>query len=342
MLCPGFGPLHAEVVPDSLMLGHTPVLIRIPDGASSDLGVSILRPQKLRGISCPAHLSVDWSCALAGLPLTTPEACWDSWTGLAESYLLSQVTISPIMPSRSQSGPCSAARGGGGPLRFRRNTPSAPQVREGGLAASSRVLALRKTLTGLQRKLMYLTRGAANAEQARELLHLDRHYPDVSQLPAVRDQLLHAIQELRSARTRSWTQWCQGQWATSKGKVYRYVRQPSQVSATQLHHGTMVPPLTLQDRLDTAVRDWQSLWGRGRSSPVYPGPVLPPITGAEIRHTLSHMSTRKALGADHWAVDELRALPLPFLEGLASFLNLVEDQGYWPSPHTDHSRGAHS
>ena len=164
----------------------------------------------------------------------------------------------------------------------------------------------------------------------------------MSQLSAVRDQLFHAIQEIRSARTRSWTQWCQDQWATSKGKVYRYVRQPSQVSATQLHHGTLAPPLTLQDRLDTAVRDWQSLWGRGRSSPVYPGPALPPITGAETRHTLSHMSTRKALGAGHWAVDELRALPLPFLEGLASFLNLVEDQGYWPSPHTDHPRSAHS
>ena len=44
------------------------------------------------------------------------------------------------------------------------------------------------------------------------------------------------------------------------------------------------------------------------------------------------MSTRKALGAGHWAVEELRALPLPFLEGLASFLNMVEGQGCWPTP----------
>ena len=42
MACPGLGPMQAEGVPGSPMLGHTPALTRIPDGAHPDLGVSIL------------------------------------------------------------------------------------------------------------------------------------------------------------------------------------------------------------------------------------------------------------------------------------------------------------
>ena len=59
---------------------------------------------------------------------------------------------------------------------------------------------------------------------------------------------------------------------------------------------------------------------------------LPPVSVAGVRNTLQRMNPRKAMGADCWHFSELLALPAVFLRGLATFFNLVEQEGTWPNP----------
>ena len=137
-------------------------------GPTRTLACLFCDPKNFAGVTCPTTVTADWTHALDSLTAEEPEAYWQSWTGLAEAYLISQAARTQDTTPGSQSGTRLAAQGRGGPVRLRRNQPSAPQVRERGLAATSHVLALRKTLTGLRRKHMYYTKGVANPEQERE------------------------------------------------------------------------------------------------------------------------------------------------------------------------------
>ena len=52
----------------------------------------------------------------------------------------------------------------------------------------------------------------------------------------------------------------------------------------------------------------------------------------DIPHVLGKANPRKALGADHWHLHELKALPTVFLQGLANFYTRAEQPGAWPRP----------
>ena len=59
----------------------------------------------------------------------------------------------------------------------------------------------------------------------------------------------------------------------------------------------------------------------------------PPIDKQDIFEALAKMRAQSAIGADLWAVDELRALPDCALEALANVYNVLEQdaQGKWPT-----------
>ena len=57
---------------------------------------------------------------------------------------------------------------------------------------------------------------------------------------------------------------------------------------------------------------------------------LPALSASLLADTLSHASRHTAAGPDGWTMDELRALPLPLLDFLASFFSVVEATGAWP------------
>jgi hypothetical protein len=58
--------------------------------------------------------------------------------------------------------------------------------------------------------------------------------------------------------------------------------------------------------------------------------VLGDITGEELRAILAKKSAKGACGVDGWRMEELKALPVALLDGLACLLNLVENTGTWP------------
>ena len=59
---------------------------------------------------------------------------------------------------------------------------------------------------------------------------------------------------------------------------------------------------------------------------------LTPITGDEVRTALRAMKQGKAIGADGWRPHELAALPVPWTDRLATFMNQWESAGRWPEP----------
>ena len=118
--------------------------------------------------------------------------------------------------------------------------------------------------------------------------------------------------QLMARRTTKWREWCNTNWATQKGLIYRYVKQSGFSGALQqLHHGTQEPPPTLSQRMDLTERHWNRFWSQGEPyQPGYSTP-LPKITGEEVAAVVDHLNPKKALGADSWRPDELRKLPPP-------------------------------
>eukprot|EP00660_Eupelagonema_oceanica_P019296 gene19296-biopygen25481 len=58
---------------------------------------------------------------------------------------------------------------------------------------------------------------------------------------------------------------------------------------------------------------------------------IDPLSAADLRRTLNRMSPQQAAGMDGWRVAEVKALPDPILERLATTLNLIEETGTWPA-----------
>ena len=79
-------------------------------------------------------------------------------------------------------------------------------------------------------------------------------YPDLSHRDPLEAQLATALNELSSQRSQSWTQCCKEQWTRLPGCIFRYVKSyHASHSLQMLHHGQQCPPVTLTDRVDTAV-----------------------------------------------------------------------------------------
>eukprot|EP00662_Eupelagonemidae_sp_cell21_P057018 gene57018-biopygen114705 len=57
---------------------------------------------------------------------------------------------------------------------------------------------------------------------------------------------------------------------------------------------------------------------------------LDPLTAADLRRALGRMSSCSAGGLEGWRPAELKRLPLPLLELVATMLNCFEDTGEWP------------
>ena len=55
------------------------------------------------------------------------------------------------------------------------------------------------------------------------------------------------------------------------------------------------------------------------------------LDGERLRSTLSRMKSNTACGCDGWRMDELKRLPVPLLDRLASIFNAVEETGSWPA-----------
>ena len=79
-----------------------------------------------------------------------------------------------------------------------------------------------------------------------------------------------------------------------------------------------------------AEQAWNGFWSRGVHFTLHHAQTLPPITQAEVIQAVDHMNPKKALGADHWRIMELRALSPQMLQTLADFYNLVETSMKWP------------
>ena len=56
---------------------------------------------------------------------------------------------------------------------------------------------------------------------------------------------------------------------------------------------------------------------------------LPPLTGDVLAEVVQKKKST-AGGLDGWGWKELKALPLPWFDGLARILRLVEETGIWP------------
>ena len=54
------------------------------------------------------------------------------------------------------------------------------------------------------------------------------------------------------------------------------------------------------------------------------------LEGCHLWKTLRRMKSKSAAGCDGWRVDELKRLPVPLLDRLASLFNVIEDTGAWP------------
>ena len=76
----------------------------------------------------------------------------------------------------------------------------------------------------------------------------------------------------------------------------------------------------------TKLRQGGQPWTRSFNTP------LQPITGDEVRAALKAMKQGKATGADGWRPYELAALPVPWTDRLATFMNQWESAGAWPEP----------
>ena len=106
--------------------------------------------------------------------------------------------------------------------------------------------------------------------------------------------------------------------------MYKHIKQAGCPDAMQrLHHGQTEPPLTLSKRLQTAEQAWSTFWSHGVPFAVQHTQNHPPITQAEVIHIIDHMNPKKALGADHWRIMELRTLSPQILQALADFFTIL-------------------
>ena len=55
------------------------------------------------------------------------------------------------------------------------------------------------------------------------------------------------------------------------------------------------------------------------------------LAGEDVARMLSRMRGSTSRGADGWSVGELKRLPVPLLDDLASLFRAIETTGVWPS-----------
>ena len=79
-----------------------------------------------------------------------------------------------------------------------------------------------------------------------------------------------------------------------------------------------------------AQKAWNGFWNHGARFVLHQAQDLPNITQMDVMQAVDHMNPKKALGADHWRILELRALSPQMLQTLADFYNLVETSMRWP------------
>ena len=135
------------------------------------------------------------------------------------------------------------------------------------------------------------------------------------------------------------------------GKVFRAVKGDANPQTRFLlrDDGTPTANLREMDGLLHSPDAWGGIFqrykaGSGRSPPCYEQYkeryrsyfpqgtpcTTPDITADELAATFKKISVSKAAGPDGWQAAELKALPMPILELLASALNEIEASGDWP------------
>jgi hypothetical protein len=137
----------------------------------------------------------------------------------------------------------------------------------------------------------------------------------------------------------------QDSWHTVPGRLYRYTKGESTMSATMLQRGDKSFTADFAEMDDLLRKAWSPIFALYRDTPepawepfaarfgryVLRVPmILEDLTAADLQSTLAKQSTRCAAGMEGWRVAELKALPPFLLDKLAQLLNLVEKTGRWP------------
>ena len=186
---------------------------------------------------------------------------------------------------------------------------------------------LRLNCLRADRLALLTTRGIRNHETFRLRALLWRCMPSPTQRKVLRNWVEATVKKRHAA----WRHWVDSQLARSGGKLYRWAqRQGADEQGTTLRPTPPGQDQSIDARLEQALAGWTALWQGGQPwTPRYQT-KLPPITGPHVRDALRRMKTGKATGADGWRPHELAALPVPWTDQLAVFLNEWEAQGSWP------------
>ena len=308
------GSCKIDVVMDTGIAGHTPVLLTVPSFSQLNFGSAIRKPHSI--FPDPTHpwthKSPSSEDVLTLCATEDVDTFWNRWNYLAEGWLM----------EASGAGPPSQGRGC--KPQMVPNKVSAPQELSQGQAINEEIRDMQTRLSRLRRLDMYSNMHIRNSQQWQEWATLKaRTATEPCTANSLADQIEARRRVLVTQRRAGWTQWCKEQWGTHPGRVYKYVEgQTSFGSMQKLHHDSHQPPPTVQDRMNIASTQWNSFWNQGQAAIAVPHAGLPPITTSDTTHVLNKINAKKALGADFWHVKELAALPQAFIEGLAAFSQL--------------------
>jgi len=204
------------------------------------------------------------------------------------------------------------------------NTLGAPQdLGFGAGNETSRALALRVRRA---RHLARIRQGAPGSPEHRALELMAAR--DLANIDALEQEAAQAAAEAKKTRIQGWKDWARDH--RGRKPLYTWAKRVAlPVAEETLDWGEPNAPLHIPARVKRADDEWGALWQQGEEQPALPREPLKPITAGDIARALKR-ARDKAMGPDQWQVSELRALPAPFLTGLARIFTNAERAGRWP------------
>eukprot|EP00661_Eupelagonemidae_sp_cell13_P003443 gene3443-2025_t len=170
-------------------------------------------------------------------------------------------------------------------------------------------------------------------------------------LDALRETWRQGLNMQRNARVQAWKQWYADSWGKSRGKIYARCSNVTRETFTTLVYrekdGDGVERQRMTGNVEEMDARLKQAWlpifrrfgsketgGLGKAEPSWARfreryrdfierhPLkLEPITAENLRRGLAKMGSGSAAGMEGWRPRELKALPLPLLEGLAAIFN---------------------